>query len=103
MYLKFVFLALLTKISHQVVKELEKMQKSILWKESAPKIRQETTCKDYKDGGLKNIDISYKIVSLQYSWIQRLFHNNFHEWKLIPLHLIAMSFGSKFKFHSVFF
>ena len=28
------------------------------------------------------------------------YNNNFHEWKLIPLHLIKMSFGSKFKFHS---
>ena len=101
---KIVFLALLTKIPHQVVKELEKIQKSFLWKDSTPKIRHETTCKDYKDGGLKNVDISYKIVSLQCSWIRRLYDNNFHEWKLIPLHLIALSFGSKFKFHSnVFF
>ena len=94
---KIVFLALLTKIPHQVVKELEKIQKSFLWKDSTPKIRHETTCKDYKDGGLKNVDISYKIVSLQCSWIRRLYDNNFHEWKLIPLHLIALSFGSKFK------
>ena len=101
---KIVFLSLLTKIPHQVVKELETIQKSFLWKDSTPKIRHETTCKDYKDGGLKNVDISYKIVSLQCSWIRRLYDNNFHEWKLIPLHLIVMSFGLKFKFHSnVFF
>ena len=61
---KIVILALLTKIPHQVVKELEKIQKSFLWKDSTLKIRHETTCKDYKDGGLKNVDISYKIVSL---------------------------------------
>ena len=97
---KIVFRAPLTKIPHQVVKELEKIQKSFLWKDSTPKIRHETTCKDYKDGGLKNVDISYKIVSLQCSWIRRLYDNNFHEWKLIPLHLITMSFGSKFKFNS---
>ena len=59
---KIVFLALLTKIPHQVVKELEKIQKSFLWKDFTPKIRHETTCKDYKDGGLKNVDVSYKIV-----------------------------------------
>ena len=63
-----------------------------------------TTCKDCKGGGLKNFDISYKIISIQCSWIRRLYDNNFHEWNLIPLHLITMSFGSKFKFHSnVFF
>ena len=97
--LKIVFLALLTKIPDQAVKELEKIQKSFLWKDSTLKIRHETTCKEHKDGGLKNVDISYKIVSLHCFWIRKLY-NNFDEWKLIPLHLIAMSFGSKFKFHS---
>ena len=101
---KTVFLAFLTKISHQVVKEFEKRQKSFLRKDSIPKIRHETTCKDYRNGGLKNVDMPYKIVSLQCSWIRRLYDNHFHEWKLIPLHLITMSFGSKPKFHSnVFF
>ena len=32
-----------------------------------------------------------------------LYNDYFHEWKLIPLHLITMSFGSKFKFHSNIF
>ena len=40
---KIVFLALLTKIPHQVVKELEKILKSFLWKDS----RDETTFKVY--------------------------------------------------------
>ena len=97
---KKVFLALLTKIPHQAVKELEKIQKSFLWKDNSPKIRHETTCKEQKDGGLKNVDILYKIVRLQCFWIRKLYDNSFDEWKLIPLYLIAMSFGSKFKFYS---
>ena len=44
--------------------------------------------------------MSCKIVSLQCSWIRSLYKNYFHKWKLIPLHLIIMSFGSKSKFHS---
>ena len=64
---KIVFLALLTKIDYQVVKELEKIQKSFLWKYSTPKIKHETICKDCKDSGFKNIDISCKIVILQSS------------------------------------
>ena len=97
---KIVFLALLTEIPYQVVKEFEKIQKYFLWKDSTAKIRHETTCKGYKDGGFKNVDISCKIVSLQCSWIRRLYDDFFHEWKLVLLHLITMSFGSKFKFHS---
>ena len=41
--------------------------------------------------------------SIQCSWIRRLYNNYFHEWKLKPLHLITMPFGSKFKFHSNIF
>ena len=58
---------------------------------------------DYEGGGLKNINILNKIISLQCSWIRRLYDNSFHEWKLIPLFLIKNSFGSSFKFHSNLF
>ena len=41
-----------TEIPYQVIKELEKTQKSILWEISTLKIKDETACKDYKVGGL---------------------------------------------------
>ena len=83
--------------------ELEKIQKAFLWKNSSPKIKYETLCNDYKGGGLKNIDISSKSISLQCSRIRRLYDNSSHEWNLIPLFLIKKSFGSSFKFHSTYF
>ena len=67
--------------------ELEKIQKAFLWKNSSPKVKHETLYNDYKSGGLKNINILNKIISLQYSWIRRLYDNSFHEWKLISLFL----------------
>ena len=79
---------------------LIKIQKAFIWKNSAPKIKQETLCNDYKAGGLKNVYIANKIIDLQFSWIVRLYDNSFHEWKLIPLYLIEKYFGSSFKFHS---
>ena len=101
---KIIFLALLTKIPHQVFKELEKIQKSFLWKDSTQKIRHETTCKDYKDSGLKNVDISYTFVSLQCSWIRRLYDNKF-SW--VEINTTAFNndvIWIKIKFHSnVFF
>ena len=42
------------------------------------KIKQDTLCKDYENGGLKNVDIMFKIISLQYSWVKRLYHNSIH-------------------------
>ena len=41
-----------------------------------------------ENGGLKNVDVSSKTISLQCSWLQKLCHENFHEWKIIPSHLI---------------
>ena len=68
-----------------------------LWKSSTPK--HETTYKDYKDGGLKDVHISEG--SVNYSTLgseKRLYNDCFHESKLIPLHLMIISFESKCKF-----
>lgn len=54
----------------------------------------------YKKGGLKDVDIFYKIVSLQCLWINMLFENNLHDWKVILLYLIEKDFRKYFKFHS---
>ena len=57
---------------------------------------------DYKNGGLKNVDIRIKIGSLQYSWIKRPYDSNFHvcfHISVIPKYLISKTFGSMFKFH----
>ena len=66
-----------------------------IWKGKNPKIKNSTLC-----GGLKNVDIFSKVVSLHSSWIKRLFNNNFYQWKLIPLYLICQYLGKKFKFRS---
>ena len=40
-----------------------------------------------------------KIVRLQCSLVRRLYDENVHPWKVIPLYLIEMHFGKNFKFH----
>ena len=54
----------------------------------------------FETGGLKNVDINLKVISLQCSWVKKLYDENFHELKVIPLHLICITFGQNFKFHS---
>ena len=49
---------------------------------------------------MAEVDISYKIVSLQCYWIGVLYDDWFNEWKLISQNLITMPFWSKFKFDS---
>ena len=67
---------------------------------SHPKIKHKTLSNTFETGGLKNVDINLKAISLQCSWVKKLFDGNVHEWKVVPLHLIRITFSQKFKFHS---
>ena len=97
---KLVYLALLTVIPNHITEEVAKIQNSFIWHDSSPKTKHETLRLEFKAGGLKNVDIRFKFVSLQCSWVKKLYDDCFHEWKIIPLHLLNKCFGSSFKFHS---
>ena len=70
---KIVHLALVKVIPNSVILQLYKIEKHFIWKSGNSKIKQDTLCKDYENGGLKNIDITFKIISLQCSWVKRLY------------------------------
>ena len=100
---KIVFQSFIATVPKHIINELEKIQKAFLWKNSTPKIKHETLCNDYKAGGLKNVDISNKIIALQCFWIRRLYDNSFHEWKLIPLYFIENSFAGRLNFIQIYY
>ena len=47
---------------------------------------------DYEEGGLKDFDIVSKFEALRLTWVKRLFDENHHPWKNIPLKLLDDSF-----------
>ena len=73
---KTVHLPLVKTIPNLIIQELNKIQKELIWKTRNIKIKHDTLCKNYENRGLKNVDIMYKVVSLQCSWIKRLYDNN---------------------------
>ena len=97
---KIIHLALVKPIPNTTIEELTKIQNNFIWSNSKPKIKNLTFSSSYQDGGLKNVNIKAKIISLQCSWIKRLFDNNTHNWKIIPLGFINKYLGNDFKFHS---
>ena len=97
---KIIYLSFLTVVPNAITDELIKIQKSFLWSNSKPKIKHVVLTQDFKYGGLKSVDVPLKIISLQCSWIKRLFDDNYHEWKVIPSHLTNKYLGKDFKFHS---
>ena len=62
------------------------------------KIKREPICSDFQNGGLKNIEIVMKIISLRCAWIKRLYNQNFLDWKVIPLKLIDNTFDNNLNF-----
>ena len=97
---KIAYLTLITSFSKQLIEEIQRTQKAFIWNNWTPKIKHETLCNSFEEGSPKNVDINSKFGSLQYSSVKRLYDDKFHEWKLIPLHLIKSTFGINFKFHS---
>ena len=97
---KIIHFSLVTNVPMQIINELNKIQKEFTWNGSNPKIKHSTLCNKYENGGLKNVDILSKVISLQCSWIKRLYDNSSHPWKIIPSHLIDTYLGKNFKFHS---
>ena len=77
-----------------------KTQKNFIWQGKKAKIKHSTLCNGYEKEGLKNVDLRNKITSIQWSWVKRLFEDDFHGWKTIPLFLIGKHLGKNFKFHN---
>ena len=97
---EIVHLALVKVISNSVILEFNKTKKYFIWKNGNPKIKQDTLCKDYENVGLKNVDITFKVISLHCSWVKRLSDSSIQDWKLVPLHIITLKLERHFLFHS---
>ena len=67
---------------------LEKIHKEFIWDKKRPNIKHQSLIADYSKGGLKDIDVPSKFMSLHLIWIKRLYDENFHPWKKIPLYFI---------------
>ena len=96
---KIIHLSLITNVPTQIINELNKTQKEFIWNGSNPKIKHSTLCNKHENGGLNNVNILSKVISLQCSWIKRLNDNSSHLWKIIPSYLIDTYLGKIFKFH----
>ena len=88
----------MTVISNSLIEELQKIKKTFIWHSSRPKISHKTPCNNFENGALKYVDISSKIISLQCSWLRKFCDENFHEWKIIPSHLIIIISSSSSTF-----
>ena len=94
---KKVQLSFLTTVPHAIINQLKNIQKNFIWNRKNPKIKHSTLSNSYKNGGLKNVDVFTKGISLQCSWIKKLYDENI---KITPSYLIKTIFCENFKFHT---
>ena len=90
---KLVFMSYLNFIPGAIIDKMNEIQKNFIWDGKTPKIKHSTLISDYEEGGLKDIDIKAKIASFHLCWLKRLYADNFHPWKNIPLKLIEKQYG----------
>ena len=80
---KITHLALVKIIPPSIINRSIKQNKNFICKGLNPEIKNSTINNNYKNVGLND-------------WIKRSFDENFHDWKIIPLHIIRQSLGKKF-------
>ena len=83
-----------------VVDSMQALHKDFIWNGKKPKTKHTTLISDYTNGGLKDIDINCKLLSLKLSWISRLLDkSNFRPWKVIANEILRPAGGCGI-FHS---
>ena len=83
---KVVYISSMANIPSEILKLIEDTHKSFIWSNKRPKIKHSTLIANYSMGGLKDVDVASKFKSLRLNWLKRLYDDNFHPWKHIPLH-----------------
>ena len=82
---KIIYIASMATVPTDIIKLLENVHREFIWDKKRPNIKHLTLIGDYSHGGLRDIDIPSKFRSLHLNWLNRLFDDNFHPWKQIPL------------------
>ena len=87
-------------VSQEFSEALANLQKDFIWGGRRPKIKHATLIADYKDGGLKDVDIDSKFESVKFMWIQKLKDDsNHHPWKALAQKILEKC-DSDHVFHS---
>ena len=66
---KIIHLSLITTLPHAIINQLNNIKGNFIWNGKNPKIKHSTLSNSCEDGGLKDVDVFTKVISLQCSWI----------------------------------
>ena len=67
---KPVYLATIIDLQQKFRDTVKSLHKEFIWRGKRPKIKHSTLIGDYREGGIKDIDIDAKFRSLKFMWIK---------------------------------
>ena len=75
---KPVYVATMIPVPQKFRDTLKSLNREFIWNGKKAKIKHSSLIEEYRDGGLKDVDIDGKILSLKISWVRQLKDSNFH-------------------------
>ena len=96
---KPVYVATMISVPKKFCDTLKSLHREFIWNGKRAKIKHSSLIGKYRDGGLKDVDVDAKILSLKISWIRKLKDSSFHPWKVLANHLLS-KFGGETIFHA---
>ena len=89
---KPVYLATMIPVPQNFCDTLKASHEDFIWSGKA-KIKHSTLIGDCCEGGLRDVDIDAKLLSLKFIWIKRLKDPNSHPWKVVANQLLSQVEG----------
>ena len=81
---KPVYVATMISLLQKFCDTLKSLHREFIWNGKKAKIKHSSLIGEYRDGGLKDVDlIDGEIISLKISWVRQLKDSNFHQWKAL--------------------
>ena len=77
------YLATIISVPQNFCDTLKAVHKDFIWSGKKPKFEHSTLTGDYCEGGLRDVDVDAKLLSLKFTWIKRLKDPNSHRWKIV--------------------
>ena len=71
-------------VPKEIIGKVQSRLFKFLWKNKRDKIKRTSLYQDYKDGGLRMIDIETMVKALRLAWIPRLLKIGSLNWKTVP-------------------
>ena len=96
---KPVYVATMISVPQKFCDTLKSLHREFIWNGKRAKIKHSSLIGEYRDGGLKDVDVDTKILSLKILWIRKLKDSNFHPRKVLANHLLS-KVGGETIFHA---